>query len=123
MAPRRCPICHTREWRKEPGSGLLVCGLGHVLRVLIFFSRNLSAYQTSMLHFQDYIVEVNDAEATAHTLRKRTIKSKRTKKERTSRADPLSAYIHDSTTWIFGHLSFPLPTICPWPSPQPHSEC
>ncbi|KZV76097.1 hypothetical protein PENSPDRAFT_570477 [Peniophora sp. CONT] len=69
MAPRRCPVCHTREWRKEPGSGLLVCGLGHVLR--------------------DYIVEVNDAEATAHTMRKRTIKSKRVKKERASRADPL----------------------------------
>ncbi|VDC07301.1 unnamed protein product [Peniophora sp. CBMAI 1063] len=69
MAPRRCPVCHTREWRKEPGSGLLVCDLGHVLR--------------------DYIVEVNDAEATAHTMRKRTMKSKRAKKERVSRANPL----------------------------------
>ncbi|KAI0032047.1 hypothetical protein K488DRAFT_50812 [Vararia minispora EC-137] len=70
MAPRKkCPVCGSREWRKEPSSGLLVCSDGHILK--------------------DYRVEVNDAnDGGQHTMRKRTIKSQRTVKERTSKADP-----------------------------------
>jgi hypothetical protein len=41
-----------------------------------------------VLRAQDYRVEVNDADAGPHTMRKRTIKSQRPRKERASKADP-----------------------------------
>ena len=34
MAPRRkCPVCGSRQWHKEPSSGLVTCSEGHVLQV------------------------------------------------------------------------------------------
>lgn len=37
MAPRRrCPICGSKQWHKEPSSGLITCSEGHVLQVHCF---------------------------------------------------------------------------------------
>ncbi len=34
MAPRRkCNVCGSQQWRKEPATGLVVCSEGHVLQV------------------------------------------------------------------------------------------
>lgn len=34
MAPRRrCPTCGSKQWHKEPSSGLIACSEGHVLQV------------------------------------------------------------------------------------------
>lgn len=34
MAPRRkCPVCGSKQWHKEPSSGLVTCSEGHVLQV------------------------------------------------------------------------------------------
>lgn len=33
MARRRCPVCGSRQWRKEAASGLVTCSEGHVLQV------------------------------------------------------------------------------------------
>ncbi|KAF9055428.1 hypothetical protein BDZ89DRAFT_975877 [Hymenopellis radicata] len=62
MAPRRrCPICRSRQWHKEPSSGLIACSEGHIL--------------------QDYRNETVEAEAMgAHAVHKRTLKSGRKKK-------------------------------------------
>ena len=30
---RRCPVCKSRQWRKEPSSGVITCSEGHVLMV------------------------------------------------------------------------------------------
>ncbi|KAF9464466.1 hypothetical protein BDZ94DRAFT_1161887 [Collybia nuda] len=70
MPPRRrCPTCGSRQWHKEPSSGLIACSEGHVL--------------------QNYRNEVIEAEEMGpHALRKRTLRSGRKKKEGTSRADP-----------------------------------
>jgi hypothetical protein len=36
MAPRRrCPTCGSKQWHKEPSSGLIACGEGHILQVSI----------------------------------------------------------------------------------------
>ncbi|KII95103.1 hypothetical protein PLICRDRAFT_202168 [Plicaturopsis crispa FD-325 SS-3] len=70
MAPRRrCPLCQSKQWHKEPSSGLVVCSEGHVL--------------------QDYRNEnLERDEAGPHAMRKRTIKSQRKKKEKLSKGDP-----------------------------------
>ncbi|KAI0347266.1 hypothetical protein BDW22DRAFT_1321340 [Trametopsis cervina] len=70
MAPRRrCAVCGSKQWRKEPSSGLITCSEGHVL--------------------ENYRNEVNEvAELGPHAVRKRTLKSGRKKKERMSKADP-----------------------------------
>ncbi|EGO01877.1 hypothetical protein SERLA73DRAFT_177450 [Serpula lacrymans var. lacrymans S7.3] len=70
MAPRRkCPVCGSKQWHKEPSSGMIACSEGHVL--------------------QNYRTESGDAEDLGnHTMRKRTLKSGRKKKERESRANP-----------------------------------
>ncbi|KAG6866442.1 hypothetical protein C0991_003960 [Blastosporella zonata] len=70
MAPRRrCPTCGSRQWHKEPSSGLIACSEGHVL--------------------QNYRNEATEAEDIGqHALRKRTLKSGRKKKEPGSRANP-----------------------------------
>ncbi|GJJ07554.1 hypothetical protein Clacol_001756 [Clathrus columnatus] len=30
--PRRCPVCKSKEWHKQPSSGLLICSEGHALQ-------------------------------------------------------------------------------------------
>jgi len=36
MAPRRkCNVCGSQQWRKEPATGLVVCSEGHVLQVRV----------------------------------------------------------------------------------------
>ncbi|KAA1466439.1 hypothetical protein DENSPDRAFT_768843 [Dentipellis sp. KUC8613] len=71
MAPRRrCPVCGSKQWHKEPASGLVTCSEGHVL--------------------QNYRNETNEThELGPHTMRKRKLKSSRKKRERQSQADPL----------------------------------
>ncbi|KAH9899892.1 hypothetical protein C8Q73DRAFT_638114 [Cubamyces lactineus] len=70
MAPRRrCPVCGSKQWHKEPSSGLITCSEGHVL--------------------QNYRSETQEVtELGPHAVRKRTLKSGRKKKERQSKADP-----------------------------------
>ncbi|TDL29574.1 hypothetical protein BD410DRAFT_710126 [Rickenella mellea] len=57
MAPRRrCPICRSKQWHKEPSSGLITCSEGHVL--------------------QNYINETTETtELGPHSMKKRTIKA------------------------------------------------
>ncbi|KAM5540486.1 hypothetical protein V8D89_005944 [Ganoderma adspersum] len=70
MAPRkRCPVCGSKQWHKEPSSGLITCSEGHVLQ-----------------NYRNETTEVT--ELGPHHMRKRTLKSGRKKKERQSRADP-----------------------------------
>ncbi|KAK7061801.1 hypothetical protein R3P38DRAFT_2596549 [Favolaschia claudopus] len=56
MAPRkRCPVCRSKQWHKEPSSGLIACSEGHIL--------------------QNYRKEVSDVDMVGpHAVRKRTIK-------------------------------------------------
>ncbi|KAI0092694.1 hypothetical protein BDY19DRAFT_1024467 [Irpex rosettiformis] len=70
MAPkRRCVVCGSKQWRKEPSSGLITCSEGHVLQ-----------------NYRNETSEVN--ELGPHTVRKRALKTGRKKKERVSKADP-----------------------------------
>ncbi|KAI1795209.1 hypothetical protein LXA43DRAFT_882600 [Ganoderma leucocontextum] len=70
MAPRKkCPVCGSKQWHKEPSSGLITCSEGHVLQ-----------------NYRNETTEVT--ELGPHHMRKRTLKSGRKKKERQSRADP-----------------------------------
>ncbi|KAF9485275.1 hypothetical protein BDN70DRAFT_847983 [Pholiota conissans] len=70
MAPRRrCPTCGSKQWHKEPSSGLIACSEGHVL--------------------QDYRNETTEiTEVGPHAMHKRTLKSGRKKKGYVSKADP-----------------------------------
>ncbi|THV08460.1 hypothetical protein K435DRAFT_824947 [Dendrothele bispora CBS 962.96] len=70
MAPkRRCPVCGSKQWHKEPSSGLIACSEGHIL--------------------QNYRNEATEAEDMGqHALRKRTLKSGRKTKEIRSNANP-----------------------------------
>ncbi|OJT03792.1 RNA polymerase I-specific transcription initiation factor rrn7 [Trametes pubescens] len=70
MAPRRkCHVCGSKQWHKEPTSGIVTCSEGHVL--------------------QNYRTETHEVtELGPHAVRKRTLKSGRKKKERQSKADP-----------------------------------
>ncbi|KAI0771603.1 hypothetical protein BD413DRAFT_625029 [Trametes elegans] len=66
---RKCPVCGTKQWHKEPASGLITCSEGHVL--------------------QNYRNETREVtELGPHAVRKRNLKSGRKKKERQSKADP-----------------------------------
>ncbi|KIJ70044.1 hypothetical protein HYDPIDRAFT_79247 [Hydnomerulius pinastri MD-312] len=69
MAPRKkCPLCGSKQWRKDSTTGLITCSEGHVR--------------------QNYRNESGDAdEMVTHTMKKRTLKSGRKKKERKSKAD------------------------------------
>ncbi|CAL1700735.1 unnamed protein product [Somion occarium] len=71
MAPsrRRCEVCGSKQWRKEPSSGLITCKEGHVLQ-----------------NYRNETREINDLGH--HVLKKRTLRSVRKKKGRQSRADP-----------------------------------
>lgn len=67
---KKCPVCGSRKWHKEPSSGLITCSEGHVL--------------------QNYRSETNETtELGPHAMRKRTLKSNRRKKETASKANPL----------------------------------
>ncbi|PBK72694.1 hypothetical protein ARMSODRAFT_953094 [Armillaria solidipes] len=65
MAPRRrCPVCRSRQWHKEPSSGLIACSEGHILQNY----RNETTTEAEDL-------------GGAHAMLKRTIKSGRKKTE------------------------------------------
>ncbi|KAF8195802.1 hypothetical protein K438DRAFT_1586954 [Mycena galopus ATCC 62051] len=70
MAPRkRCPVCRSKQWHKEPSSGLIACSEGHIL--------------------QNYRAEVTEVdELGRHAVKKRTLKSNRQKNVRTDNTDP-----------------------------------
>ncbi|KAF9008975.1 hypothetical protein BDQ17DRAFT_1406924 [Cyathus striatus] len=69
MVRRRCPTCGSKQWHKEPSSGLIACSEGHIL--------------------QNYRNETTEVEEMGpHAMRKRTLKSGRKKKDKTSHADP-----------------------------------
>ncbi|PPQ94027.1 hypothetical protein CVT25_009875 [Psilocybe cyanescens] len=69
MAPRRrCLTCGSKQWHKEPSSGLIACSEGHVL--------------------QNYRSETTEiTEVGPHAMKKRTLKSRR-KKGKANSADP-----------------------------------
>ncbi|KAF8812522.1 hypothetical protein BYT27DRAFT_7252044 [Phlegmacium glaucopus] len=70
MAPRqRCPTCGSKQWHKEPSSGLIACSEGHVLQ-----------------NYRNETIEME--EAGQHLMKKRTLKSDKKKKGRESQADP-----------------------------------
>ncbi|KAJ7180182.1 hypothetical protein C8R43DRAFT_1084171 [Mycena crocata] len=70
MAPRkRCPVCRSKQWHKEPSSGLIACSEGHILQ-----------------NYRNETTEVDDLGA--HSMKKRTLKTNRQKKGRKSRANP-----------------------------------
>ncbi|KAI9507923.1 hypothetical protein F5148DRAFT_1304849 [Russula earlei] len=70
MAPRRkCNVCGSQQWKKEPATGLLVCGEGHVL--------------------QNYLEETYEAHGLgARQGHKRALKSTRESRGRTTKANP-----------------------------------
>ncbi|KAH9943461.1 uncharacterized protein BXZ73DRAFT_40601 [Epithele typhae] len=71
MAPRReCLVCGSRQWHKEPQSGVVTCSEGHVLQNY----RNESSARE--------ITEIGP-----HAVHKRTL-NKRQKKQKLSKADP-----------------------------------
>ncbi|KAJ7713757.1 hypothetical protein DFH07DRAFT_863726 [Mycena maculata] len=66
MAPRkRCPVCRSKTWHKEPSSGLIACSEGHILQ-----------------NYRNETTEVDDLGA--HHVKKRNLKSTRENKARTS---------------------------------------
>ncbi|KAJ6539432.1 hypothetical protein B0H19DRAFT_1179057 [Mycena capillaripes] len=69
MAPRRrCPVCRSKQWHKEPSSGLIACSEGHIL--------------------QNYRKEVSEVEQMGpHSVKKRTLKSTRQKNTKTDQRD------------------------------------
>ncbi|KAF9652177.1 hypothetical protein BDM02DRAFT_3089587 [Thelephora ganbajun] len=70
MAPRKaCLVCGSRQWHRAPGTGYVTCSEGHVLE----------NYRTEARILDEF---------GPHTLRKRTLKSGRKKKERKNNADP-----------------------------------
>ncbi|KAJ7665533.1 hypothetical protein B0H17DRAFT_1336528 [Mycena rosella] len=61
MAPRkRCPVCRSKQWHKEPSSGLIACSEGHILQ-----------------NYRKETAELDDAGP--HILKKRALKSNRQK--------------------------------------------
>ncbi|KAJ7047279.1 hypothetical protein C8F04DRAFT_1058314 [Mycena alexandri] len=63
MAPRkRCPVCRSKQWHKEPSSGLIACSEGHILQ-----------------NYRNETNEVQPGEVGPHAVRKRTFKSNREK--------------------------------------------
>ncbi|TRM67736.1 hypothetical protein BD626DRAFT_479667 [Schizophyllum amplum] len=70
MARRKCPVCGSKQWHKEPSSGLVACSEGHIL--------------------QNYRNETNEADEmnTTHVLRRRRMKTGREKKKARGGADP-----------------------------------
>ncbi|KAF8505783.1 hypothetical protein F5888DRAFT_1798751 [Russula emetica] len=70
MAPRRkCNVCSSQQWHKEPATGLVVCSEGHVLQN--YLNETYETYEHGTLQG-----------------RRRTLKSTREKRGRTSKANP-----------------------------------
>ncbi|KAH9965921.1 hypothetical protein BC827DRAFT_1181039 [Russula dissimulans] len=70
MAPRRkCNVCGSQQWRKEPATGLVVCSEGHVLQN--YLNETYDLYDLGTQH--------------AH---KRSLKSMRERRGRESKANP-----------------------------------
>ncbi|KAH6914843.1 hypothetical protein BKA70DRAFT_1257190 [Coprinopsis sp. MPI-PUGE-AT-0042] len=70
MAPRRrCPTCGSRQWHKEPSSGLIACSEGHILQ-----------------NYRNENIEVQ--EVGPHAMKKRTLKTGKKKREHKSKGDP-----------------------------------
>lgn len=70
MAPRRkCTVCGSNQWHREPASGLVVCSEGHVLR--------------------NYLNETHETHQHGpHQLQKRALKSARERRGHRSKANP-----------------------------------
>ncbi|KZW04227.1 hypothetical protein EXIGLDRAFT_758523 [Exidia glandulosa HHB12029] len=66
---KRCPICRSKQWRREMGTGLVVCSEGHVLQ-----------------NYRNETTEQGDAPG--HALKRLRLRSNRKKKAKLSRADP-----------------------------------
>ncbi|EIW82117.1 hypothetical protein CONPUDRAFT_54136 [Coniophora puteana RWD-64-598 SS2] len=72
---RKCPLCGSKQWRKNSVTGTVVCSEGHVL--------------------QNYINESGEAEELGpHTMRKRTLKSSRKRGQKLGNADPHCIVYH-----------------------------
>ncbi|KAF9534239.1 hypothetical protein CPB83DRAFT_324010 [Crepidotus variabilis] len=71
MAPKRrkCPICGSKRWHKEPSSGLVACSEGHILQ-----------------NYRNETTEIT--EVGPHAMKKRTLKSGKEKKVKMSKRDP-----------------------------------
>ncbi|KAI5124915.1 hypothetical protein M0805_007343 [Coniferiporia weirii] len=68
MAPAlRCPTCGSKKWSKEARSGAILCGEGH-----------------SLTNYRNETTE--DADFRQHTMRKRTLKSTKLKKDKVDKA-------------------------------------
>ncbi|PFH52800.1 hypothetical protein AMATHDRAFT_73927 [Amanita thiersii Skay4041] len=66
---RRCPTCGSKQWHKEPSSGMITCSEGHVL--------------------QNYRNESKETENIGlHMMYKRTLRKNKQKKDTSSKADP-----------------------------------
>ncbi|KAL1743761.1 hypothetical protein HDZ31DRAFT_40258 [Schizophyllum fasciatum] len=70
MARRKCPVCGSKQWHKEPSSGLVACSEGHILQ-----------------NYRNETNEADDMNAT-HVLRRRRMKTGRAKKKARGGADP-----------------------------------
>ncbi|EJD53598.1 hypothetical protein AURDEDRAFT_141641 [Auricularia subglabra TFB-10046 SS5] len=78
---KRCPICRSKQWRKEQSTGMIVCSEGHVL--------------------QNYRNETNEqTDAPGHALKRLKLKSSRKKKAKLSRADP-NLYHGARSTYLY----------------------
>ncbi|KAJ7129575.1 hypothetical protein C8R44DRAFT_908212 [Mycena epipterygia] len=89
MAPRkRCPVCRSKQWHKEPSSGLIACSEGHILQ-------------------QNYRNEASELEEVGpHLLKKRTLKSNRQNKVQTSGLDPKLYHGNRGRYFYFQCLQF-----------------
>jgi hypothetical protein len=94
MAPRRkCNVCGSQQWHKEPATGLVVCSEGHVLQVCASSGTQLDPLGPvtpwNNKISQNYLNETYETyEHGALQGRRRTLKSTREKRARTSKANP-----------------------------------
>ena len=89
MARRKCVVCGSKQWHKEPSSGLVACSEGHILQVRCI-GRILLSGRKLMHVNQNYRNETNEADDmnTTHVLRRRRLKTGREKKKARGGADP-----------------------------------
>ena len=118
MSKRRCPICRSKKWRKEPHSGIITCSEGHVLQVRSTPSRRYTLVMGLCLTFflftffryplgQDYRNETNETtEFGPHALHKRTLKSIRSVKERSSKVNPICELSFEFIMKVHTYLLF-----------------
>jgi len=87
MAPRRrCPVCRSKQWHKEPSSGLIACSEGHILQVSSLRLPHKAGLTPCTQNYRNEAAEADDLGP--HALRRRALKSGRKKKEKESKADP-----------------------------------